>query len=151
MAPRYPVDWRDSVLWATSYPVDWRESVLSGHRYPVDWRDSVLSAYQVPWGLAGLSPFSPPGTLRTGATQSLRPTGNLATGRHGRTCLSRYTCNIYIVCIIPWRPSTGGLVRVKREKRGLVHARNCIYLSFLFAKIKRNVLNIIRMSSMLQL
>ena len=21
----YPVDWRDSVLWATRYPVDWRD------------------------------------------------------------------------------------------------------------------------------
>ena len=59
LAPRYPVDWRDSVLSATRYPVDWRDSVLSATRYPVDWRDSVLSAYQVPWGLAGLSPFGP--------------------------------------------------------------------------------------------
>ena len=32
-------------------------------RYPGHWRDSVLLAPQVPWGLVGLSPFSPPGTL----------------------------------------------------------------------------------------
>ena len=48
LAPRYPVDWRDSVLSATKYPVDWRDSVLSVPRYPVDWLDSVLLAPQVP-------------------------------------------------------------------------------------------------------
>ena len=45
---RYRVDWWGSVLLATRYPVDWRNSVLSGPRYPVDWRDSVLLAPQVP-------------------------------------------------------------------------------------------------------
>lgn len=46
--------------------------------------DSVLSGPQVPWALAGLirfsphvpwglSPFGPPGTLRTGGSQSFQP------------------------------------------------------------------------------
>ena len=54
LAPRYPVEWRDSVL----YPVNWRDSVRLATRYPVDWRDSVLWA---------------PGTLGTGETQSFEP------------------------------------------------------------------------------
>ena len=42
-------------------------------KYPGDWRDSVLSGPQVSWGLEGLSPFRPPGTLRTVGTQSFQP------------------------------------------------------------------------------
>ena len=41
-------------------------------RYPGDWRESVLSVPKVPWGLVGLSSFSPPGTLGTGGTQSFQ-------------------------------------------------------------------------------
>ena len=51
--PRYPEDWRDSVLWAP--------------RYPVDGRDSVLVS------------FSPPGTLWIGWTQSFQAPGTLWT------------------------------------------------------------------------
>ena len=39
---------------------------------PGDSRDSVLSGPHVPWGLAGLSPVSPSGTLGTGRTQSFQ-------------------------------------------------------------------------------
>ena len=49
--------------------------MISDRRHPCgtwDWRDSVVSAHQVPWGLAGLSPFSPAGTLGTGDTQVLQ-------------------------------------------------------------------------------
>ena len=42
-------------------------------RYPKDWRDSVLSAPHVPLGLARLSPFSPPGILGASGTQSFQP------------------------------------------------------------------------------
>ena len=44
-------------------------------RYPWDWRDSVLSGSQLPLlGLAGLSPFRLPDTLAgTGETQSFQP------------------------------------------------------------------------------
>ena len=38
-----------------------------------DWQDSVVSAHQVPWGLAGLIPFRPPGTLWAGRAQSFQP------------------------------------------------------------------------------
>ena len=41
-------------------------------RYPRDWRDSVLLGLQVPWGLAGLSPFSVPGILGIGGTKSFQ-------------------------------------------------------------------------------
>ena len=44
-----------------------------GFLYSGDWRDSVVSTPQVPWGLAGLSPFRPPGTLETGRTQPYNP------------------------------------------------------------------------------
>ena len=77
--PRYPVDWRDSVLSATRYPVDWRDSVLSAPRYPVDWRDSVLLPPQVPCGLSGLSRFSPPGTLWTESSKMTRTGESLLT------------------------------------------------------------------------
>ena len=99
LAPRYPGEWRDSVFSATRYPVNWRDSVLSARRYTVDWRDSVLLAtrYHLDWWDSVVS--VPPGTLWTGGTQSFRPSRNLGTGRHGRTCLPR---------------------NVKREKRGLV-------------------------------
>ena len=127
--PRYPVDWRDSVLSAARYSGDWQDSVLSAptRRYPVAWRDSVVVAtrYPVDWWESvlqapgtlwtGGTPYFwpprypgdwwdsvvsvPPGTLWTGGTQSFRPSRNLGTGRHGRTCLPR---------------------NVKREKRGLV-------------------------------
>ena len=43
--------------------------MISDRRHPCgtwDWRDSVVSAHQVPWGLAGLSPFSPPDTKYPG-------------------------------------------------------------------------------------
>ena len=39
-------------------------------RYPEDWRDSVLLGPEVPYGLAVLSLFRPPGTLGTGGTRS---------------------------------------------------------------------------------
>ena len=138
MAPRYPVDWLDSVRSATRYSVDMRDSVLSGSsypvdrrtqyfwapRYPVDWRDSVLSATQVPYGLVGLSPFGHQITL-------------------GLEDMEGHVINIYIYCVyIPWRPSTVRLVRAKCKKRGLVPT--CIYLSFFFIKTICNVLNMIR-------
>ena len=36
------------------------------------WGDSVLLAPQVPYGLARLNPFGPPGTLGTCGTQSFQ-------------------------------------------------------------------------------
>ena len=135
-ATRYPVDRRDSVRLATRYAVDWH-SILSGPRYPLDWRDSVLLAHQVPWGLVGLSPFSPPGTLWTGGTQSSWPSRNLGTRRRGRNCLSRNMLCVYV----PWQPSSGGLVPAKREKRGLVLL--LAFISIFFFLIQWNVLNII--------
>ena len=54
---------------------------LQAPRYPGDWRDSVLSDPQVPWGLAGLSPFSSPGTLEDWWDSSpFRPPDTLKTG-----------------------------------------------------------------------
>ena len=70
----YPVDWRDSVLLAPRYPEDSRDSVLLAPRYPEDWSDSVLLA------------------------QYFWPSGNLGTGRHGRTFLSRNTMCVYKPC-----------------------------------------------------
>ena len=44
---------------------------------------------------------------------------------------------IHFVCIyIPWRPSTGDLVRAKREKRRLVNIRTCIICLFIKIKIR---------------
>ena len=124
-ATKYPVGWWDSVLWPPgTLRTGWTQSFeapgtlwtggtqhFCPPRYPGDRRDSVLLAPQVPCGLVGLSPFSPhfqpPGTLWTGGTQSFCPPGNLGTGTHGRTCLSR---NIYL-CVytrIPWGLSNGG-------------------------------------------
>ena len=37
---------------------------------PADWWDSVLSAPEAPFGLVGLSPFSPSGTLRADSSQN---------------------------------------------------------------------------------
>ena len=82
-------------------------------RYPGDWWDSVLSAPQVPYRLVGLSPFGHQVTLE----------------------LVHMAGHAYqeIDCVyIPWRPSTGALVRAKRENRGLVYVCTCIYLSFRF-------------------
>ena len=58
-------------------------SQISDLRHPWTWdcRNSVISAHQVPWGLARLSPFSPPDTLGTGRTQSFQPPGILWNGR----------------------------------------------------------------------
>ena len=144
---RYPVDWRDSVLLAPRYPVDWRDSVLLdpqvpcglvglspfGPRYPGDWWDSVLSAPQAPYGLVGLSPFGHQVTLGL---------EDLA----GHAYPDIYVYILYIVCI-PWRPSTGGLVRAKQEECGLVFV--VVLFVFSFIKIKWNVLNTIRMSSLI--
>ena len=73
--PRYPEDWRDSVLFGpfrapdTLGTGDWRDSVLSAKAPDTlgtgDWRDSVLSAPKVPLGLAGLGPSRPRSTLET--------------------------------------------------------------------------------------
>ena len=41
------------------------------YAYSSSKRDSVISAPEVPWGLAGFSPFSPSGILWTGGTQSI--------------------------------------------------------------------------------
>ena len=76
----------------------------------LDWRDSVRLPPQVPRRLVGLSYFSPPATLWTGGAQFRRQPRNLGTGKHGRTCLSRNILCVYI----PWRLSTGHLVRTKR-------------------------------------
>ena len=35
-------------FWPPRYPEDWRNSVLSATRYPVDWRDSSPFGPQVP-------------------------------------------------------------------------------------------------------
>ena len=59
LAPRYPVNWWDSVLSVPRYPegspfsfqvepVNWRDSALVAPRYPVVWGDSVLSALRCP-------------------------------------------------------------------------------------------------------
>ena len=102
----------------------WRDSALSGRRYMWSgWNRSFQARgtlwtggtqsfqppgtlgtggtqiFQTPTGTlwtGRTQSFHPPGTLRTGGTQSFRPPGNLGTGRHGRTCLSRYL--VYICC-----------------------------------------------------
>ena len=62
-----PPDTFSFVRFALSIPPS-----VQAPRYPMDWRDSVLSAPQVPWGLAGLIPFRPPCTLRSGGTHSFQ-------------------------------------------------------------------------------
>ena len=59
---RVPVLWVSGTLWTGGTQSLW------AIRYPENWRDSVRLALQVPCGLAGLSPFGPPGTLRIGGT-----------------------------------------------------------------------------------
>ena len=58
---------------APKYPGDWRDSVLSGPQ--VSWGLEGLSPFRPPevsWKLAGFSPFRPPRTLGTCGTQSLQ-------------------------------------------------------------------------------
>ena len=66
-----PVQSRFSPL--TGYPVDWRVSVLLAPRYPVDRRDSGPSGPPGTLGTGRTQSFRPPGTLRTGGTVLLAP------------------------------------------------------------------------------
>ena len=68
-APRYP---EGSVFCASRCSENWGTQPFQAPRSSGDWWYSVLSGPRVPWGLAGLSPFSPPGTLGTGVTQSFQ-------------------------------------------------------------------------------
>ena len=54
------------------YPEDWPDSALLVPLHPEDWRDLVLLGLEVPLGLAGLSPCSPPDTLEIGGTQTFQ-------------------------------------------------------------------------------
>ena len=81
----------------------------------------------------GLSPASPQGTWGPTGTSPTSPQGTLGED-WAWTGLVLYVHCAYqhtwydILCVyIPWRPSTGRLVRAKRAKSGLVLAFICLY------------------------
>ena len=110
-------------LWTGGTQSFWPPGTLWTGGTPYFWPPKV------PCGLAGLSPFSPPGTLYR--LVGLSPFGHQVTLGLEDTAGYAYQAIYFerIICLIPWRLSTGGLVRAKREKRGVsfVLAFMCLF------------------------